>query len=257
MEIKLHQATREISGVTQIAECFEIGRLAICRETTDFRIHLLYQKDVTALLRDAGYEIQTKEIHISGWDEDFSELQYALYEGDGCEIYLFRWVAVRVAAESIQYCAESGLTKEALKRMWDEPAVDWEKPVKQYNVPADQIGNLAVRIEAIAFDSWDLLIRGPGEFEETEERLDQVQQLYNDIKQKGSADSFMDILKEDLSDWMDEYSSDFDSLDPKHQEYVSEMIDDGNRFIAQLENLRCEYTPALCHDQAETQKTEA
>lgn len=55
MKLKRYMATRGDGHRNQLAECLEIGSIAICRETTDNRLHLLYKEDISGLLHEAGY----------------------------------------------------------------------------------------------------------------------------------------------------------------------------------------------------------
>ena len=103
MKLKHYKASRKSGPHTQIAECLEIGRLTICRETTDKRLHLLYQQDISALLEHGGYETQVEELDIPALDESFSELQCDVYYGPSCEIYLFDGLAVKANLDGIEY----------------------------------------------------------------------------------------------------------------------------------------------------------
>ena len=242
MKLKHYKASRKSGLHTQIAECLEIGSLTICRETTDKRLHLLYQQDISALLEHGEYETQVEELDIPALDENFSELQCDVYYGPSCEIYLFDGLAVKANLDGIEYFEQSKLKPEDLERIWGGLSIDWKEPYQRIRVPAGQAGRLAIQIEQLQYEVWDTLYRAPGETTETEERLEGVQMLCDAFRHPKSIHQVLNTLKQTLVDELDELSSDLDTMSPERRNYASGRIDDIRGLLEKVDNACREYS---------------
>lgn len=237
MKLKRYEATRQGRQELQTAECLVVGRLAICRETTDYSMHLLFNEDVPALLRNAGYEVQVDELDVPGKGEGFSELQYTKYEKWHGAIYLFEDFAVNVSLDDgIQLLAKEGLTANDLAHTWCEPEIDWNEPDEAVHVPLDQMGKLAIQIEQLQYDVWDLLERAPGEEMMAEERINAIQMLYEGMQQGESCSNIVDELNRLLVEEREEICADH----AEQREYLGKRLDTVNQLVEQTVRVRQE-----------------
>jgi hypothetical protein len=243
MKLKRYMATRGDGHRNQLAECLEIGSIAICRETTDNRLHLLYKEDISGLLHEAGYDVQAEEANLPGLGESFNELQHSVYEGLRCEVYLFDGIAVKNSiCDGIEFHTKKGLTVSELSELWGELDIDWSEPCRDIHVPQNQMGVLAIQMEQLEYDAWDLLERAPGEEKSAEERIDSIQVFYEEIQQGKFFASILDDMKQSLANESEAIRDELTSVGPEGQAFANEMLDEVSRLIEQAEQIGQEYS---------------
>ena len=241
MNLKYYHANRLSRDGNQIAEVLEIGRIAIGRETTDYRLHLLYGQNITDLLQKGGYEVNVKEIDAHDLNSKFSELSFVKYEGEDCDVYCFEGLAVKAdLREGITWHIQESLSAEQLENIWPEAEIDVESPDGEIRIPADSAGQLAVQMEQLWFDSWLMLEAMPGEEMPAEDRLELLQDYYETVSQGDSLCPEIDRIRELL---LLERRELRDKLAGKRQEETageSRLLKQVEELIHQAESLRQE-----------------
>lgn len=185
--------TRE--GRSEI-ECIQLNTLMVCIDKIKGNAHLVYNESGFAdELKRMGYEVIERDVTLATDETSFNELKMVHYELQNCTLYIFNNLAVKADESGLEtFCKERITVMDVIKR-WNLKR-EWQEDclMAEYNIPKNEIGRLAVKVEQLQFDGWDMCYRAPGEIVSAEERLENIDLFYSTLSGGGNiGDDIADI----------------------------------------------------------------
>lgn len=229
------QAEREL-------DCIQIGRLHIYVLKNLRRVEWQYdQPDFYDVLRKSSYEVNESSHHQEIDESTFSELQFTHYETENGELFMFKDYAVLLDTweGTISTHYEKDFSTDDAVIKWDLEDID---EIAEYDIPKDDFGLLAAKIEKFRFTFWENHYQAPGEQLGSEERLGEIKSTYESLADGNNPEEIVGNMQEDFDFLLEEYraglnNGDSHSYNEQQLKLLEAQIAERKQLTTEVENL--------------------
>ena len=167
-------------------------------------------------LKRRGYSVTEEEVDLDVQEASFNELSFTRYEDCYTSVYLFDDLAVKAGCDDgLDYFCKEGVTLDDAVERWGDDLPGEKDDILKLSIPKDAQGALAVKMEQLDYDVWDLLARAPCETLNGE-RIVGVEVFYKRLR---SGATSLEALA-DTRDFVESYIQDTGDDDARVQELL-------------------------------------
>lgn len=241
MKIKHVEAILESKRYHQEVECIQFGNLYVCADKTNRQGHLVYDHaGWLDELRHNGFTIKESEMTIKVKQSAFNELDLKHFNCMDCEIYLFKDFAVKID-DTLKVFSKKDITLQDAIQKWKlEDKPENLTPIMKISIPQNAHGSLAIKIEKLQFDFWDIFFRHPGEPTLCEERLLSINIIHKNLLDGCSVSEMLQDTFSDLRFLIEDYNTSLHSptqVDEEYQEYLIRKLKECECYINMAKSL--------------------